>query len=55
MEILVKIESGHKPKSTNILPKTLIRAYRMVFFVKKIRVHVPQLGIYCRVLLELPN
>ena len=23
MEILVKIESGHKPKSTNILPKTL--------------------------------
>ena len=23
MEILVKIDSGHKPKSTNILPKTL--------------------------------
>ena len=23
MEILVKIESGHKPKNTNILPKTL--------------------------------
>ena len=25
MEILVKIESGHKPKSTNILPKTLVK------------------------------
>ena len=24
MEILVKIESGHKPESTNILPKTLV-------------------------------
>ena len=28
MEILVKIESGHKPKSTYILPKTLARYLR---------------------------
>ena len=28
MEILVKIDSGHKPKSNNILPKTLDLAAR---------------------------
>ena len=36
MEILVKIDSGHKPKSTNILPKTLED-------LKKIKFHYPTL------------
>ena len=43
MEILIKIESGHKPKSTYILPKTLVKSTDYRVFTRRVHTFVTQI------------